>query len=111
MERAIVLHALHTKINVTYSFLSYSWRHGRHINFRVKRLCETVAEFYVRQREVTIQSDEIKKIITDPPDLYCILEASCIEVMNILFVGVDVVWATWHIIEKEKLPSLRHISE
>jgi hypothetical protein len=33
-------------------------------------------------------------MITDPPDLYRSLAASVLEVMNLLFVSVDGVWAT-----------------
>jgi hypothetical protein len=60
VETAIVSHELNTKINATYSFLGYSWRHGRHINFRETRYGETVAEFHVVQTDGSIQQKEIK---------------------------------------------------
>jgi hypothetical protein len=50
-------------------------------------------------------------MITGPPDLYWSLAISIIEVMNLLFASVDVVWVTWPFIGKEKFPSLRHTNE
>jgi len=52
-----------------------------------------------------------KKIISDHHDLYLFLATSVVEVMKLLFVSVDGVWVTWHFIQKQKIPSLRHTKE
>lgn len=47
-------------------------------------------------------------MITDPPVLYWFPANSVVEVMNVPFASLDVVW---HFIEKVKIPLLRHTNE
>ena len=54
---------------------------------------------------------EQKKIISNHHDLYLFLATSVVDVMKLLFVSVDGVWVTWHFIQKQKIPSLRHTKE
>jgi hypothetical protein len=57
------------------------------------------ANFHVGKTEVRIQQDKMKKIITDPPELYWYHAANVVEVMNLLFVSVNGVWATSRFID------------
>ena len=51
-------------------------------------------------------------MIADPQELYRFLATFCIEVTNLLFAGVEVVWVTWRYVEEEENMSvLRHTNE
>ena len=68
-----------------------------------------MAEFHVGPIDGRVQQDQIKKIISNHHDLF--LATSVVEVMKLPFVSVDGVWVTWHFIQKQKIPSLRHTKE
>ena len=48
------------------------------------------------------------KMISDPQELYRFLATPGIEIEVLMFVSVDVVWASWRYIAEEKVRNLRH---
>jgi hypothetical protein len=63
-------------------------------------------------RKMTERNNRTKtKMIPDPQELYLFLATPGIEVANLLFASVEVVWASWRYIDEEKIPHLRHTSE
>ena len=48
------------------------------------------------------------KMISDPQELYRFLATPGIEVAALMFVSVDVGWASWRYIAEEKVRNLRH---
>ncbi|GFG37031.1 hypothetical protein Cfor_05731 [Coptotermes formosanus] len=50
-------------------------------------------------------------MIADPHELYKFLATPVVEVTLQLFANDDVIWVTWRVSEKEKIPSLRHTNE
>jgi hypothetical protein len=50
-------------------------------------------------------------MITDPSELYRFFATPSVEVMNVMFVSADVLWASWRFSDEEKVPCLNHIYE
>jgi len=50
-------------------------------------------------------------MISDPQEFYTFLATSGIELANLVFASVDVVFASWRFVSEEEITGLRHTNE